>query len=65
MGTQYNEFVYPNYLNNTNFWFHSRREVRGMFEFKGRFQHSAWRRFLVVSFYRPEIKSAHLYKWLC
>ena len=41
MGTQYNEFVYPNYSSNTNFSGSIQGvEVRGMFEFKGRFQYS-------------------------
>ena len=55
MGTQYNEFVYPNYSSNTNFSGSIQGvEVRGMFEFKGRFQHSTGGAFWSFHFINPK-----------
>ena len=55
MGTQYNDFVYPEYSESTNF---SKSingiEVRGMFEFKGRYRHSTGGAFWSFHFIHPK-----------
>ena len=55
MGTQYHEFVYPNHSNDSNFSGSVKGvEVRGMFEFKGRFKHSTGGAFWSFHFINPK-----------
>lgn len=55
MGTQYNEFVYPHSSEESNFKETINGiEVRGMFEFKGRFQHSTGGAFWSFHFLQPK-----------
>ncbi|MGB1646997.1 MAG: DUF4837 family protein [Crocinitomicaceae bacterium] len=55
MGTQYHELVYPDYSNDINFSGSVQGvEVRGMFEFKGRFQHSTGGAFWSFHFKNPK-----------
>ena len=57
MGTQYNEFVYPEYTKSTNYSSTIEGiEVRGMFEFKGRYSYSTGGAFWSFHFIHPQTK---------
>lgn len=57
MGTQYNEFVYPEYSQTSNYASTIEGiEVRGMFEFKGRFEHATGGAFWSFHFIHPKTK---------
>ena len=57
MGTQYNEFVYPEYSNDRNYnGSIDGIEIRGMFVFKGRYKHATGGAFWSFHFVHPKTK---------
>ena len=57
MGSQYNEFVYPEYSRSSNYnGTLNGIEIRGMFVFKGRYRHSTGGAFWSFHFLHPKTK---------